>query len=322
MPAALIERVAAGGAAAGGDHGHGAHRRPHQRADGAHRHDGGGRHDAGAHQRPGHGVAGSGACRRCRPPASRPGRRRWCAWRHCPARPCAARWPRCCRRSTPRRARCACASSCPTRASGCAPACSRRSRCRARPRARRWCCRAEAVIRTGRRALVYVQDAPGRYRPVEVELGPEVGGQVVIRSGIAAGQQVVASGQFLIDSEASLQGVMARARAGGRRGDGVPGDRRRGGAGPGQHHARPRAGAGAQVAGDDDALPVGEARTGAGPEARRPRGVQFPAGKATSTSSRASSAPRRRRRPSCAPRPSHAAAAPAVDHSSHTGGKP
>jgi Cu(I)/Ag(I) efflux system membrane fusion protein len=47
---------------------------------------------------------------------------------------------------------------------------------------------------------------------VEVELGPEVGGQVVIRSGIAAGQQVVASGQFLIDSEASMQGVMARAQ--------------------------------------------------------------------------------------------------------------
>ncbi|MBP6316896.1 MAG: efflux RND transporter periplasmic adaptor subunit, partial [Rubrivivax sp.] len=69
----------------------------------------------------------------------------------------------------------------------------------------------EAVIRTGRRALVYVQDAPGRFRPVEVELGPEVDGQVVVRSGVAAGQSVVASGQFLIDSEASLQGVMARA---------------------------------------------------------------------------------------------------------------
>ena len=69
----------------------------------------------------------------------------------------------------------------------------------------------EAVIRTGRRALVYVQDAPGRFRPVEVDLGPEVDGQVVVRSGVAAGQSVVASGQFLIDSEASLQGVMARA---------------------------------------------------------------------------------------------------------------
>lgn len=65
----------------------------------------------------------------------------------------------------------------------------------------------EAVIRTGRRALVYVVDAPGRYRPVEVELGAEFGGRVAVLQGLAAGQQVVASGQFLIDSEASLQGL-------------------------------------------------------------------------------------------------------------------
>lgn len=68
---------------------------------------------------------------------------------------------------------------------------------------------AEAVIRTGRRALVYLLEAPGRYRPVEVETGPEVDGHVVVRRGVQAGQQVVASGQFLIDSEASLQGLTA-----------------------------------------------------------------------------------------------------------------
>jgi Cu(I)/Ag(I) efflux system membrane fusion protein len=72
---------------------------------------------------------------------------------------------------------------------------------------------AEAVIRTGRRALVYLSEAEGRYRPVEVEIGEQVGERIVIRSGLAVGQQVVASGQFLIDSEASLQGVMARAPA-------------------------------------------------------------------------------------------------------------
>jgi Cu(I)/Ag(I) efflux system membrane fusion protein len=70
---------------------------------------------------------------------------------------------------------------------------------------------AEAVVRTGRRALVYVLDAPGRYRPVEVELGAELGERIVVRRGLDAGQQVVASGQFLIDSEASLQGLTARA---------------------------------------------------------------------------------------------------------------
>ena len=72
---------------------------------------------------------------------------------------------------------------------------------------------AEAVIRTGKRALVYVQDQPGRFRPVEVDIGEQVGEQIVVRSGLVAGQQVVASGQFLIDSEASLQGVMARGAA-------------------------------------------------------------------------------------------------------------
>jgi len=72
---------------------------------------------------------------------------------------------------------------------------------------------AEAVIRTGKRALVYLSEQPGRYRPVEVEIGEQAGDRIVIRSGLAAGQQVVASGQFLVDSEASLQGVLARAVA-------------------------------------------------------------------------------------------------------------
>ncbi len=66
----------------------------------------------------------------------------------------------------------------------------------------------EAVIRTGRRALVYVVDGPGRFRPVAVQLGAEIGDMLVVQRGVNAGQQVVASAQFLIDSEASLQGVL------------------------------------------------------------------------------------------------------------------
>ena len=72
---------------------------------------------------------------------------------------------------------------------------------------------AEAVIRTGKRALVYRVEAPGRFQPVEVEIGEQIDERVVVRSGLSEGQQVVASGQFLIDSEASLQGVLARAPA-------------------------------------------------------------------------------------------------------------
>jgi Cu(I)/Ag(I) efflux system membrane fusion protein len=73
----------------------------------------------------------------------------------------------------------------------------------------------EAVIRTGRRAIVIVAEAEGRYRPVEVILGAESGKETVIVSGLDEGQTIVASGQFLIDSEASLQGVVAHAAGAG-----------------------------------------------------------------------------------------------------------
>jgi Cu(I)/Ag(I) efflux system membrane fusion protein len=67
----------------------------------------------------------------------------------------------------------------------------------------------EAVIRTGKRALVMLAEGGGRYRPQEITLGREADGRLEVLSGLAEGQAVVISGQFLIDSEASLQGVMA-----------------------------------------------------------------------------------------------------------------
>lgn len=71
----------------------------------------------------------------------------------------------------------------------------------------------EAVIRTGRRALVMLAEDGGRYRPVEVRPGPESDGRTVILSGLEEGQQVVASGQFLLDSEASLRGMVVETAA-------------------------------------------------------------------------------------------------------------
>lgn len=68
----------------------------------------------------------------------------------------------------------------------------------------------EAVIRTGRRTVVIVAEREGRFRPVEVTLGPEHEGTIVILEGLSEGQQVVTSGQFLIDSEASLRGAYKR----------------------------------------------------------------------------------------------------------------
>lgn len=67
----------------------------------------------------------------------------------------------------------------------------------------------EAVIRTGKRALVMLAEDAGHYRPVEVRLGQESDGRTVILEGLAEGQSVVTSGQFLLDSEASLKGIVA-----------------------------------------------------------------------------------------------------------------
>lgn len=68
----------------------------------------------------------------------------------------------------------------------------------------------EAVIRTGRRTLVMLALEGGRYQPAEVRVGREAGGQTQILAGLNEGERVVASGQFLLDSEASLSGVEAR----------------------------------------------------------------------------------------------------------------
>ena len=68
----------------------------------------------------------------------------------------------------------------------------------------------EAVIRTGERSVVVLADGEGRFRPQEVELGIETGGSSEIRKGLKPGDKVVLSGQFLIDSEASLKAGLAR----------------------------------------------------------------------------------------------------------------
>ncbi|HXU99472.1 MAG TPA: efflux RND transporter periplasmic adaptor subunit [Caulobacteraceae bacterium] len=68
----------------------------------------------------------------------------------------------------------------------------------------------EAVIRTGVRALVMLAGDGGRFQPVEVRLGREDGDRTEILAGLVEGQKVVASGQFLIDSEASLAGLQVR----------------------------------------------------------------------------------------------------------------
>ena len=71
----------------------------------------------------------------------------------------------------------------------------------------------EAIIQTGKRTVVMLAeqgDNSDRFRPVDVEIGIESGGQTEVKRGLQLGQRVVVSSQFLIDSEASLKGVEAR----------------------------------------------------------------------------------------------------------------
>ena len=61
--------------------------------------------------------------------------------------------------------------------------------------------------------MVMVAESGGHYRPVEVQIGSEAGDKTAVLSGLSEGQKVVTSGQFLIDSDASLQGIVAAADA-------------------------------------------------------------------------------------------------------------
>jgi Cu(I)/Ag(I) efflux system membrane fusion protein len=72
----------------------------------------------------------------------------------------------------------------------------------------------EAVITTGKRSIVIVRNSDGRLQPVEISIGRDSGDNTEVTRGLTEGQQVVASGQFLIDSEASLKSVLPKLEGG------------------------------------------------------------------------------------------------------------
>ena len=80
---------------------------------------------------------------------------------------------------------------------------------------------AEAVIRSGDRAQVFVVRGAGKFEPRPVTLGIESNGQVAVLEGVKAGDEVVTSAQFLVDSESKLREATAKmmaARKGGKAG--------------------------------------------------------------------------------------------------------
>ncbi|MDH3430814.1 MAG: efflux RND transporter periplasmic adaptor subunit, partial [Gammaproteobacteria bacterium] len=68
----------------------------------------------------------------------------------------------------------------------------------------------EALIRGGSIDRVVISLGEGRFRAQPVEIGLESGDRVAIRDGIAAGDVIVTSGQFLIDSESDIESALTR----------------------------------------------------------------------------------------------------------------
>jgi len=64
---------------------------------------------------------------------------------------------------------------------------------------------ASAAFHSGTKNLLFVYKGEGSIEPREVELGPQVGDELVVTKGIRAQEQIVTSANFLIDSEAQLQ---------------------------------------------------------------------------------------------------------------------
>ena len=68
----------------------------------------------------------------------------------------------------------------------------------------------EAVVRSGNRTQVFVVRGPGKFEPRKVELGIDSQGEVSVLSGLSAGDEVVTSSQFLVDSESKLREATAK----------------------------------------------------------------------------------------------------------------
>jgi membrane fusion protein, copper/silver efflux system len=70
-----------------------------------------------------------------------------------------------------------------------------------------------AVLKPGDRQLVFLDLGDGRLEPREIETGARVEGGYAVLSGLAEGDRVVTSANFLIDSESSLKAALSSLQA-------------------------------------------------------------------------------------------------------------
>ncbi len=71
-----------------------------------------------------------------------------------------------------------------------------------------------AIIDTGDRQLVFIDQGEGRFAPRDIKTGARAGGLVEIRKGLAEGERVVTSATFLLDAESNLKAALAGMSAG------------------------------------------------------------------------------------------------------------
>jgi Cu(I)/Ag(I) efflux system membrane fusion protein len=80
----------------------------------------------------------------------------------------------------------------------------------------------EAVFDTGTKRVVFVDKGEGLFEPRDVTVGVKAEGYYEIKSGVAEGELVVTSGNFLIDSESRLKAALEGMTGGGHQHGGQP----------------------------------------------------------------------------------------------------
>ena len=68
---------------------------------------------------------------------------------------------------------------------------------------------ASAVLESGQQAIAFVDHGQGYLEPRTIQIGPKIDDSVVVLSGLKAGERVVSSANFLVDSEAQLQAAQS-----------------------------------------------------------------------------------------------------------------
>jgi len=67
---------------------------------------------------------------------------------------------------------------------------------------------ATGVLQSGSREVAFVERSDGYIEPREVQLGSRVGDNFIVLKGLKAGEQIVTSANFLVDSESQLQAAL------------------------------------------------------------------------------------------------------------------